>query len=116
MSKKDRDGVGAIRGDPESLPAFEDDDSLNVIIETAKGSRNKFKYDEKLRFYRLSKVLPRGMSFPFDFGFVPSTKGEDGDPIDVLLLMDEPVFPGCLVIPRLIGVIEGKSRHGEAAQ
>jgi inorganic pyrophosphatase len=81
---------------------------LNVVIDTPKGSRNKFAYDEKVRLFKLSGVLPAGASFPFDFGFIPSTVGGDGDPLDVLLLIDEPVFTGCLVPSRLIGVIEGK--------
>jgi inorganic pyrophosphatase len=56
----------------------------------------------------LTKVLPAGMAFPYDFGFVPSTQGGDGDPVDVLVLMDEPAFPGCVLMCRLIGVIEGE--------
>jgi inorganic pyrophosphatase len=56
----------------------------------------------------LSKVLPEGMTFPYDFGFVPSTQAEDGDPIDVLVLMDEPAFPGCVIEARLIGVIKAE--------
>ena len=91
------------------LSAFDDQShALNVIIETPKGSRNKFKYDEELGLFRLSGVLPAGAVFPFDFGFVPSTIGEDGDPLDVLVLMDEPAFAGCLVASRLIGVIEAE--------
>jgi inorganic pyrophosphatase len=79
---------------------------LNVIIETPKGSRNKLKYEENNRLFALSKVLPLGAVFPFDFGFIPSTRGEDGDPVDVLILLDEPVAPGCRVSARLVGVIE----------
>jgi inorganic pyrophosphatase len=79
---------------------------LNVIIETPKGSRNKYKFDEEKGLFKLSGILPLGASFPFDFGFIPNTLGEDGDPLDVLLLMDESAFPGCLVPSRLIGVIE----------
>jgi inorganic pyrophosphatase len=88
---------------------------LNVIVETPKGSRNKFEFDEKLGIFKLSGVLPAGANFPFDFGFVPSTLGGDGDPLDVLLLMDEPAFTGCLVPSRLIGVIEAEQteRSGE---
>jgi inorganic pyrophosphatase len=56
--------------------------------------------------YSLSKILPLGMAFPYDFGFVPGTKAEDGDPLDVLVLTDKPLFPGCLVESRVIGVIE----------
>lgn len=84
------------------------DNELHVIIETPKGSRNKFTYDEELGLFKLGGVLPAGAVFPFDFGFVPSTTGGDGDPLDVLLLMDEPAFVGCLVAARLIGVIEAE--------
>ncbi len=88
------------------LPPFDSETgNLNVIIETPKGSRNKYKYDKKRRLFSLSKVLPSGSTFPYDFGYIPSTKGQDGDPLDVLVLMDEPVYPGCLISARLIGVI-----------
>src|SRR2546423_3385818 len=91
------------------LDVFDDDGKeLNVIIETPKGSRNKFNYDDKLNLFKLGGVLPSGAVFPFDFGFVPSTVGGDGDPLDVLVLMDEPAFTGCLVAVRLIGVIEAE--------
>ena len=90
------------------LDPFSEDGNLNVIIETPQGSRNKFKYDGELGIFTLGGVLPMGADFPFDFGFVPATLGEDGDPVDVLLLMDEPAFPGCLVPSRLIGVIEAE--------
>jgi len=79
---------------------------ITVIVETPKGSRNKLKYDSARRMYKLSKVMPEGMVFPYDFGFVPGTKAEDGDPLDVLLLTDEPLFPGCVVDSRMVGVIE----------
>ena len=72
------------------LPPFDPDThDLNVIIETPKGSRNKYTYDEPRGLFKLGGVLPAGASFPFDFGFVPSTVGGDGDPLDVLVLMDE---------------------------
>src|SRR5579871_3157218 len=83
-------------------------ESLRVIIETPKGSRNKFKYDPELGSYRLNTVLSEGMVFPYDFGFVPQTKAQDGDPLDVLLLMDEPAFTGCVVEARIVGVIEAE--------
>ena len=81
---------------------------LRVVIETPKGSRNKFAFDPDEHIFELKKVLPTGMTFPYDFGFVPSTKADDGDPIDVLVLMDEPAFPGCVLSCRPIGVIEGE--------
>jgi inorganic pyrophosphatase len=97
--------------DPAELASFTDDGkSIQVIVETPKGSRNKFAFDEKRQIFRLKKVLPVGMAFPYDFGFVPSTKAEDGDPVDVLVLMDEPAFPGCLLECRVIGIIEGEQR------
>ncbi len=88
-----------------ALPPFDADEALNAVIETPKGSRNKFDYDEKHGLFKLGGVLPAGSVFPFDFGFVPSTLGEDGDPLDVLVLMDDPAFAGCLVPARLIGVL-----------
>lgn len=91
------------------LEARDPDSGLvNVIVDTPKGSRNKFKYDEKLGLFRLGKVLPLGAYFPYDFGFIPSTRAEDGDPVDVLILMEEPAFCGCLVTVRLLGVIEAE--------
>jgi inorganic pyrophosphatase len=85
----------------------------NVIIETPKGSRNKFDYDPEVGLFRLGGVLPLGAVFPFDFGYVPTTLGEDGDPLDVLVLMDEPAFTGCLVAARLIGVIEAEQTEND---
>jgi inorganic pyrophosphatase len=83
-----------------------------AVIETPGGSRNKFKYDTKLGFYTLAGVLPEGMVFPHAFGFVPSTKAADGDPEDVLILMDEPTFTGCVIQTRLIGVMEAEQTEG----
>ena len=107
---------------PNSLTSLSvyasDSDELNVIIETPKGSRNKFNYDEEHHLFKLGGVLPLGAVFPFDFGFIPSTLGGDGDPLDVLLLMDEPAFPGCLVPARLVAVIEAEQteRDGETTR
>jgi inorganic pyrophosphatase len=79
--------------------------NLNVVIETPKGSRNKYAFDFDLNSYKLKTVLPHGAVFPFDFGSIPGTRADDGDPLDVLLLMDEPAFAGCFLEARLIGVI-----------
>src|SRR3989440_1956062 len=93
----------------DELPAFDPESGdLNVVVETPRGSRNKFKFEEDSGLFVLGGALGVGLSFPFDFGFVPSTEGEDGDPLDVLVLMDEPAFCGCLVRCRLIGVIEAE--------
>ena len=108
MSKKNGIGVGL--ANPEKLKALDplDKQLLHVIIETPKGSPNKFAYDTEQHIFALKTVLPAGMAFPYDFGFVPSTQADDGDAVDVLVLMDEPVFPGVLVTCRAIGVIEGE--------
>lgn len=87
-------------------PIDEVEGAINVIIETSRGARTKLTYEPDAGTFVAKKILPQGMSFPFDFGFVPSTTGGDGDPLDVLLLIDEAVPPGTLVPSRLIGVIE----------
>lgn len=94
-------------------PVDKKDGTLQVIIETPKGSRNKYSFDPDQKIFSLKKVLPAGMAFPYDFGFLPRTLADDGDPIDVLLLMDEPAFPGCLISARLIGVIRGEQVDGK---
>ncbi len=94
--------------DPVLLKPFAEKDLLRVVIETPKASRNKFAFDVDERIFELSKVLPAGMTFPYDFGFVPSTKADDGGPVDVLVLMDEPAFPGCVLTCRPVGVIQGE--------
>jgi inorganic pyrophosphatase len=79
-----------------------------AIVETPKNRRNKFDYDPESGLFELGGTLPEGMMFPYDFGFIPSTLGEDGDPLDVLVLMDEPAHVGCLLQVRIIGVIEAE--------
>jgi inorganic pyrophosphatase len=80
----------------------------DVVIETPKGSRNKFDYEPEHQLFRLGKQLPAGAVFPYDFGFIPRTLGEDGDPLDVIVLLDSPTFPGCLVKVRIVAVIEAE--------
>ena len=94
-------------------PVDKADGIIQVIIETPKGSRNKFAFDAEQNIFTVKKVLPAGMTFPYDFGFLPRTLAPDGDPIDVLLLMDEPAFPGIAVRARLIGIIEGEQTDGK---
>ena len=102
----------------DRLPTFDPKSGeLNVVVDTPKGSRNKFVYDEELGLFRLGGVLPAGAVFPYDFGFLPGTIGGDGDPMDALVLMDEPAFVGCLTESRLIGVIEAEqTEEGETTR
>jgi inorganic pyrophosphatase len=83
-----------------------------VVVETPKGSHSKYKYDPGYNALSLGAVLAEGLSFPYDFGFVPSTLGEDGDPLDALLFLDHVVPAGCVVTARLIGVLEVRQRTG----
>ena len=105
MAKKKR-GMA----DPTRLDPIDNGNKIQVVIETPKGSRNKYAFDPEQRVFALKKVLPEGMVFPHDFGFIPSTKAQDGDPLDVLILMDEPAFSGCVVQARLVGIIEGEQK------
>lgn len=92
-----------------SLPAFgENSEEIQAIVESPKGQHIKYKYDEGLGAFRLHKVLPAGAVFPLDFGFVPSPRGEDGDPLDILILGDAAAITGCVVNARLLGVLEAE--------
>src|SRR3954463_10845866 len=92
-------------------PRKKGDRTVRVVIETSRGCRNKYSYEPEEEVFVLKKTLPEGHVFPFDFGFVPRTKGEDGDPVDVLMLMDAPTFPGCVVNCRIIGCLEAKQQE-----
>jgi inorganic pyrophosphatase len=92
-------------------PYVKDSDLVHVIMETPLKSRNKFAYDEKTGLYKLKKMLPDGLAFPFGMGFIPGTKGADGDPLDALVLIREIIYPGCLVEAKLLGVIEAEQKE-----
>lgn len=78
---------------------------INIMIETPKGSREKYYYDPANRLFHFKKALPLGMHFPYDFGLIPGTEGQDGDPLDALILSEFRFFPGCMVCCRLIGAV-----------
>ena len=119
-SKKERALPGSLaRSNPLSaLPPWDSSSGLlHVVVDTPKGSAVKFKYDLAKGCYTISHILPPGAVFPFDFGSVPSTSAADGDPLDVLILMEESSFAGCLVPVRLIGVLEAKqTREGKTSR
>jgi inorganic pyrophosphatase len=92
------------------ISPFDEDGDLRVVIETPRGSRSKYSYDPECDCMKLSTVLPEGMVFPYDFGFIPSTVGEDGDPLDILVLMEASVIPGCVVRARLVGAIKADQK------
>lgn len=91
-------------------------DNINVIIETPKGSAIKYTYEPETELFKVSKVLPEGLVFPLHFGFIPGTKGEDGDPLDVLVLLDEQCYPGSYLECEVLGVIEAKQTEKSVTQ
>jgi inorganic pyrophosphatase len=78
-------------------------DTIDITIETPKGSTQKYKHDPATGQFRVKKLLPSGMCFPFDFGFIPGTRADDGDPLDVLLISEAASFTGCVIEARIIG-------------
>jgi inorganic pyrophosphatase len=99
-----------------NLPHLTEDGDVQVVVETPRGSRAKFAYDPKLETFILSKSLLTGLTYPHDWGFVPSTKAADGDPLDIMVIHDAATFPGIVLTCRIIGIlqIEQKSKKGKA--
>jgi inorganic pyrophosphatase len=106
---------GRLAKPPEALPAMADllrlphrdkNRDIHVVIETPRGSAAKLRFDPELGVFTLSKSLILGLTYPYDWGFVPSTKGEDGDPIDALVLHDAATAPGLVLKCKIIGVLE----------
>ena len=89
-----------------NLPPFTEDGDVYVVVETPRGSRAKFAYDPKLKTFTLSKSLLTGLTYPHDWGFVPSTTGPDGDPIDVAVFWDVATFPGVVIPCRALGLVK----------
>ena len=88
-----------------ALPARTDHGLVNVVVDTPSGSAAKFKFDGRHRCYRLSRLLPAGMAFPYNFGSIPRTLAPDGDPLDLLVLATAPLSVGCLLEVKAIGVL-----------
>ena len=93
-----------------NLPSFTEDGDVYVVIETPRGSRAKFAYEPKLETFTLSKSLLVGLTYPHDWGFVPSTKADDGDPLDIMVVHDAPTFPGLVLTCRIIGILQIKQK------
>ena len=93
-----------------------DDRLLEVIVEIPRGSRNKYEYDHERHLIRLDRRLFSATFYPADYGFVPDTLAEDGDPLDALVLIGEPTFPGCLVETRPVGVFWMSDEMGPDAK
>ena len=87
-------------------------DTVNALIEIPKGSRNKYEYDERTGKLLLDRVLYSSVHYPTDYGFIPETRAPDGDPLDILVVIHEPTFPGCIVPARPIGGLDMLDEKG----
>jgi inorganic pyrophosphatase len=97
-----------------SIPTFVEDDVFHVVVEVPRGSTLKLKYESRWRVIAVSRPLPLGVSYPFDWGFVPATRAADGDPLDAMLLWDVASYPGVVIQCRAIGVMQveqNKTNH-----
>ncbi|HLS88716.1 MAG TPA: inorganic diphosphatase [Sphingobacteriaceae bacterium] len=90
---------------PAGLLDDNEDLVVDVVIEIPQGSRNKYEYDPETKAMRLDRVLYTAMHYPGDYGFVPDTLAEDGDAVDVVVLISSPTFPGCRVAARIVGAL-----------
>jgi inorganic pyrophosphatase len=93
-----------------NLPTFAENGDVHAVVETPRGSRAKLSYDPKLEAFTLAKSLLTGLTYPHDWGFIPSTKAEDGDPIDVMILHEAATFPGLVLICNIIGVLQTEQK------
>jgi inorganic pyrophosphatase len=89
---------------------------VDVVIEIPRGSRNKYEYDHEANVIRLDRRLFSATVYPADYGFIPETLGEDGDPLDALVLLEDPTFPGCWVHARVVGVFWMEDEKGQDAK
>lgn len=92
--------------DLSRIPPQSEDGLLNVFIEIPGGSKNKYEFDKDLNAFILDRVLFASVQYPFDYGFIPNTLADDGDPLDGMVMMDEPTFPGCVIAARPLGMLE----------
>ena len=85
---------------------------VDVVVEIPQGSQNKYEVDHHTGRIRLDRVLFSPFHYPTDYGFVPDTLGEDGDPLDVMVLISQPTFPGCALRARIVGMLEMSDENG----
>ncbi len=92
--------------DLSRIPAQPKAELINVLIEIPGGSRNKYEFDKDLNAFALDRVLYSSVQYPYDYGFIPNTLAGDGDPLDGMVMMDQPTFPGCVITARPVGMLE----------
>ena len=99
-----------------NLPPLTEGGDVHVVVETPRGSRAKFAYDPKLETFVLSKSLLTGLTYPHDWGSVPSTKADDGDPLDIMVIHDATTFPGLVVTCRVIGILQIEQKRKKKSE
>ncbi|NJL01467.1 MAG: inorganic diphosphatase [Spirulinaceae cyanobacterium SM2_1_0] len=92
--------------DLSRIPAQPKPGLVTVLVEIPAGSKNKYEFDKDLNAFALDRVLYSSVQYPYDYGFIPNTLADDGDPLDGIVLMDQPTFPGCAIVARPIGMLE----------
>jgi len=100
--------------EPQHLPSYSNDGNVHVYVEIPKGSRTKYEYDKELGVVKFDRALYSAVHYPTDYGFVPSTRSQDDELLDALVLIDESTFPGCVIETRLIGVLTIRHKGGTA--
>jgi inorganic pyrophosphatase len=96
------------------LETYNDDGTLRVIVESPRSSCLKLEFDPKLRLFTISRELPLGIAYPFDWGFIPGTQGDDGDPLDAMVLHHQPSHPGVVLPCRILGMVEVEQREDKS--
>lgn len=102
--------------DLSKLPSRNEDGHIHVVVEAPMGSRVKLKYEPELGAISLSRPLPAGLAYPYDWGFVPSTKAEDGDPLDALIVSDVGTYPGVVLPCRPVAVVRVDQKEGNSRE
>ena len=92
--------------DLSRIPAQPEPGLINVLVEIPAGSKNKYEFDKDMQAFILDRVLFASVQYPYDYGFIPNTLADDGDPLDGMVMMDQPTFPGCVIAARPIGMLE----------
>lgn len=92
--------------DLSKIPAQPKAGVLNLLVEIPGGSKNKYEFDKEMGALALDRVLYASVQYPYDYGFIPNTLAGDGDPLDGMVIMDQPTFPGCVIAVRVLGMLE----------
>lgn len=116
MGTSEEPRAAADQGSPAAEAGSPGSDLVDVFVEVPMGSRNKYEFDQEVGRFRLDRMLFSAVHFPGDYGFIPHTLAEDGDPLDALVVLGEPTFPGCLITGRVVGIMHMTDEKGPDAK